>query len=85
MSVLLPETSGVEADLLDCARCDDGLLGGWSAVCDVEGPLLDGCFCLWSTRQPSSHVIDAPARYAAYRFEVPAYVAPVIMASKMLV
>ena len=81
--MLLLECSDIEAGLLDCARCSDDLLDGWGAVCGVVGPVLDSCSRLWFSRQPSSHVIYAPAKYAAYRFEVPAYVAPVIMASKM--
>ena len=82
MSVLLSECSAVEVGLFECGR-DDDRLGDWPAVCVVVVSMPGCCSRLWFARQPSSHVIDAPARYAAYRFEVPAYVAPVIMASKM--
>ena len=81
--MLVLDCSDVEAGLLEFTWCNDDPLDAWPAVCGVVGSVLDSCSRLWFARQPSSHVIDAPARYAAYRFEVPAYVAPVIMANRM--
>lgn len=74
--------SDVEACLFECRR-DSGLLGDRPVVCTAVGSIIGRCSSLWFARQPSSHVVDAPARYAAYKFDVPAYVAPVTMASKM--
>jgi hypothetical protein len=65
--------------------CDDGLFGNWSGIRDVVVLALESRWRLWTARQSLNHVTDVPAKYAANRFEVPAYVAPVIMANKTLV
>jgi len=70
---------------VECPLFDRGLLEDWFGSCDVAAPEDDGRSGSLVVTLSPSHVTAAPARYAANKFELPAYVEPVTRASRIAV